>query len=535
MKNWRLQEPRAAPAAAFSGGARVDLRDGFKAVSRAGKIVRVAHAAQRAARADGENRAAAQSALAHLLADARGVPMKVGQFLASLPGNEAFDALVKGIAPRPLSEIAPPLEAALGRPLDEVFSQLDESQSAASLGQVHRAVLHDGKAVAVKVQYPDIRAAVEGELALAGLMPGLGPAKQWGFDVDAYKRALRDDLEQELDYASEAKRQEAFGRNVRVEGLVTPGIVAEWTRGTVIVQDWVNGVRLDEVSAWSPADRRRIGTILAQTLFASLFNAGTVHGDPNLGNLYIRRNRDARPEVVLLDYGCVVDVPRRARLALLKLILGTIEDARTEPFPCFVEMGFDAQKLEPIAHLLPALCTVLFEPFADRVPYSTRYWALNERMSALLGDLRWWFRSAGPAHQFLLMRAFSGLVSHLTTLQVVVSWQSLLYDAVDPGVLEEARQFKPSPVSVRSPCLGDMAKLLKVVVSENGRQVVQVAMPSTQVAELESIIPPEVLPKIRAAGLDLAAIVGGALSSGLTPQELFTLDASPKQYRVWLE
>lgn len=515
------------------------IRKGLDTAARAVKVARIAKAARKVARTEGDDRETAKRALAALMADARGVPMKVGQFLASKPDSEAFDVLVQGIPARPLAEMLPVLEAELARPVSEVFASVEESDAAASLGQVHRARLLDGTEVAIKLQYPDIAPAVEAELRLAGLMPGVGPAKQWGFDLDAYKAALKDNMDRELDYRSESARQQAFLDKVQVPGLVVPRVHQDLCTQRMLVQSWESGASLEAAANWPADDRRRVGEILMATFLKSLFVAGQVHCDPNLGNLFVRRNARNEPEVVLLDYGCMVDVKREVRLALLKMILGCRSNDETDALACFVEMGFDAKKLVPIAATLPALCAIMFEPFLRSDPYSHKYWDLGQRMTAMLGELRWWFRSAGPAQQFLLMRAFSGMVAHLETLQIMVSWGRVLDEAAGPETATAARAFTPKPIDLSlertATNFQSVAQFLRVQVMEGSKQIVKVSMPATQVSDLGELIPEDVGAKIRDAGIDVTTIARKACESGIIPQDLFSFDAGTRQYRVWLE
>lgn len=507
--------------------------------SRAIALAKIAGAARRAAHSDGAARENAQRALALLLADARGVPMKVGQFLASSSEGAAFRPLVDGIDARPLSEMLPVLEESLGRPWDEVFQSLEESEAAASLGQVHRAVLLDGTVVAVKILYPDIAQAVAAELRLAGLMPGVGPARKWGFDLGAYKRTLKANMDRELDYRSEGERQQFFGREVRVAGLVVPKVYSELSSETCLVQSWETGLSLDDLAIWPHKDRLAVAKTLMSTLFMSLFVAGEVHCDPHVGNVYYRKSRDGTPLVILMDYGCTVSVPEEARLALLKLILGCIEKDDTDPLACFVAMGFDCDKLLSISDMVPAMSGILFEPFLTKNPYSTKYWSLGARLGDLLGDLKWWFRSAGPAELFLLMRAFHGLVEQLTTLQVILPWQLVLRESVGPEMLARARAYAPPGIPRdklrKADTFSSLANHLHVRVTENGNQVVKVTMPASQVVTLEEQIPEDVLERIVESGINLDKIIREICESGVIPQEVFHLHLRQREYRVWLE
>lgn len=501
---------------------------------RAGTLGRIAAAARTVARTQGDEKTAARRALAGLLADARGIPMKVGQFLSSATDSDIFDDLARGIEPLHFDAIRPEIEAALGGPLEAHFARFEHAATAASLGQVHRATLHNGEDVAVKVRYPDIVGAVEAELRLAKLIPGLGPVRTWGFDLDAYKRVLHDDLQTELDYNAERLRQEGYRARMNVGGLVVPRTYPALSSNAVLVQSWEDGLFLDDIRHWPREDRMHVGLILMCTLFQSLFVHGEIHGDPHIGNYRYRRGASGTPEVVLLDYGCTIPIEPTARLAFLKLILGTIENDETAPIPCFQAMGFDAEKLAAIEPVLPALCEVLFDPFLSQTPFVVRHWALGKRVDNLLGELKWWFRSAGPANLLLLMRAFHGLVMQLEALDINLPWQPILFRVVDPALRQEARMLHlpaaPATVTFRS-----LARYLKVQVLEGGRQVVAVTFPASQTAVLEEIVPDETRDRIEAAGLDLLEIKRRACARGLCPQSLFEVQQGDRRYRVWLE
>jgi len=510
-----------------------------KTLKRAYGLMQVAKAARNVRRSENADREIAKRALVNLLSNSRGIPMKIGQFLSDGSEGDAFSALVHGIDPMPLCDMVPTLEESLGCSWEDVFQDVEESTAAASLGQVHRATLLDGTVTAVKIRYPDIVDAVRAELKLAGLLPGMGPARRWGFDVDSYKKALNDNMDRELDYAFEAEEQERFRTGMTIPGLNVPTVNRSLSTSSVLVQSFESGVRLGHASEWSIEERRSVATTLIKTFFTSLFVTGHVHCDPHEGNMLIKRNPSKSPEVVLLDFGCMVRIDDSERLALLKMILGCMEKDDTNLLSCFSEVGFDVEKLDSIADTLPALCRVIFEPFLNDGPFSTKMWNLNMRTEQLLGESKWWFRSAGPASLFLLMRAFSGLVSHLETLKITVSWKDALREVVTPNLAEEARSYVPSRVSLSSlrviPNFESIATHLKVLVTEGKKQIVHVTMPAGQVSVLPEIVPEDVAEKIETSGIDLKSLSEETCRNGIVPGELFSLDVSDRQYRVWLE
>lgn len=504
-------------------------------LTRVGKLARIAAAAHRArGETDAGRREMARRALCLLLADARGIPMKVGQLLATGEEGDAFAPLVTGIEQVPLEQMEPEIERALGRRLGAVFASIEPEARAASLGQVHRARLLDGADVAVKVQYPGIAGSIDAELRLAGLLPGLGPVRRWSFDLDGYRGALRANMDRELDYRNEAARQARFAREVVVPGLVVPVVYTELCASTLLVQSWERGVALEAVSSWPVPARLRVGQILLEALFKSLFSTGLVHGDPHPGNYLFRTAESGRPEVVLLDYGCTIDVSEPARLALLKLLLALREGRSPEALSCFVALGFSASKLLPIAEVLDGLSQALFEPFLTDAAFDMKSWRLGERFEALLGELKWWFRSAGPPELFLLLRAFQGAMQQLSTLGVALPWWPILVRAVGPDLLEQARGLEVPRVPNAPPSKVG-AKLLKVQVERGGERVVSLAFPARSALCLEEIVPPDVAARLSANGVDLQALQARLERQGLVPQSVFEDRTGEQHTRVWLE
>ncbi len=508
---------------------------------RALQFFRIGLAAKKLQRSQSETeRLLAKQALAGLFADARGITMKVGQLFAGNDGTTPFQELVEGIEPLPLKVIIPQLEMELGQKIKSVFRSIEPAIAAASLGQVHLAVLKNGDEVAVKIRYPDISDAVDAELRLVGLMPGVGPVNRWGFDLDAYKKSLSDNMHRELDYRSEAERQDYFGRTVQVPGLKVPKVYKDLCSERVLVQSRAQGVLIDKAGNWPEKDRLAIGQTLMMTLFKSLFVAGEVHGDPHPGNVFYSHDENGQALVTLLDYGCTISIAEQRRLALLKLIAGCRERNHIKPLDCFAALGFDGKKLAPISGSLPALCRILFRPFLLNHPFNPEQWQLGAGVNDLLGDYRWWFRSAGPSDLFLLMRAFQGLIQQLQQLDVKLPWWPLLEQAVGRELMQQAIAYELPAIELEPTAkalrFDQQANMLCVRVTEGGEQRVAVKMPAEAVLDLEHLIPEDVLARIIDSGtIDLKQLGESVRANGIIPQQLFVFEDGSKTYRVWLE
>jgi hypothetical protein len=236
--------------------------------------------------------------------------------------------------------------------------------------------------------------------------------------------------------------------------------------------------------------------------------------------------------VVLLDFGCVVAPDETAAGALAALI----EAARLPgPAPAeevlagYVAVGFDEELLRPMAHLLPELNRVLFEPFATCGPFRVAEWRLGERVEAVLGQLRWNFRCSGPAAHIFLVRGYVGLLRYLRALNVGVDWS---------GAWEEIRGGLSAPAPARSaeglsrPAL---ARHLRVRVREAGQVRVELTFRAALAESLPDLVPPELEERLRELRVDVQAIAMDVAAHGFPPGDLFALTEDGKEVRVWLE
>lgn len=249
----------------------------------------------------------------------RGAAMKVGQALSTLEPlalppdareevRRAFASLRDAAQPVPFEAVERVLRSELGAPLARHFREFErEPLAAASIGQVHRALTHDGRAVAVKVQYPGVAEAVEADLRNLGLLAPLVRRIAPGLDVRAVLREIRERIGEELDYELEAQNQRRVWRAWRGHPFaVVPGVLQNLSSRRVLVTELVEGLGFERVRKLPAAQRDRFGAIVARFFFANLAHLRLCLGDPHPGN-YLRL---ADGRVAFLDFGPVRTIPR---------------------------------------------------------------------------------------------------------------------------------------------------------------------------------------------------------------------------------
>jgi predicted unusual protein kinase regulating ubiquinone biosynthesis (AarF/ABC1/UbiB family) len=188
-----------------------------------------------------------------------------------------------------------------GRQPEKVFASIEEDAfAAASIGQVHRATLHDGSAVAVKIQYPGVAEALESDLANAGIIVRVARALAPGLDAKAVAGELRERVLEELDYEYEAQNQRAFARAYEGHPFIyVPKVHSRLSRRRVLVSEYVDGRDFEEVKRLPQDERDIFGEIVFRFCFGSIYHLQHFNADTHPGNYLLMD--DGR--VAFLDFG----------------------------------------------------------------------------------------------------------------------------------------------------------------------------------------------------------------------------------------
>jgi predicted unusual protein kinase regulating ubiquinone biosynthesis (AarF/ABC1/UbiB family) len=274
--------------------------------------------------------------------------VKIGQALSTRPDMvpapylAALERMQDNVAPLPYETIRAVVEDALGVRISKAFSSFDEVPlGGASLAQVHRATLRDGRAVAVKVQRPDIIDAIHTDLdALAGLagradrLTDLGRRVHFADWVHEFRKTLL----AELDYRSEAENLERFGEHfLEYPELYVPAPVWDLTRRNVLTMELVAGTKVTALSGLRRTEQRmdNLASALMRGYLDQVFVHGEIHADPHPGNLLV--TDDGR--LALFDLGMVAHVPPKQRERLLKLLFAAVDGRGEEVANEEIAMG----------------------------------------------------------------------------------------------------------------------------------------------------------------------------------------------------
>ena len=281
--------------------------------------------------------------------------IKLGQFLSSradlLPQRalDVLSSLQDEVPPAPFSHVVNVIESELHRPVGELFSTLEpEATAAASLGQVHRAVLAaTGEVVAVKVQRPNIERLVNMDLStirfVIWVISRFVNTSEF-IDLMAFYREFRRTIFEEIDYVREAANGARFVEIFKDKPHIwIPKVIPGYTSRRVLVLEWVDGIKINDYAQLDAAgvSRYEVARRTVEAYFYQFFEVGFFHADPHPGNIFVQPGPSPlQPTVAFVDFGMVGSLTRTTKQGLKDLFLGFIVNNPHAMVQALARLGF---------------------------------------------------------------------------------------------------------------------------------------------------------------------------------------------------
>ncbi|HEY6395487.1 MAG TPA: AarF/UbiB family protein [Candidatus Binataceae bacterium] len=369
----------------------------------------------------------------------RGAFMKLIQMLSMrhdlLPG-EALDVLTatqSSVPPMSYAMISDQIRRELGKRPDALFRNFEQSAfAAASLGQVHRARLRDGRDVAVKVQYPGVEDTIDQDLRNVKLL--LRTLQAVGRDVMRQKietgaiyKELEERLKEELDYVNEAKNMAEFGRLLADDDeVMIPSVVMEFSSRRVLTMTFIEGYPLNDVMG--PEVDIELRAWVAQKcetlVWRQIVEFGVLHTDFHPGNYLVSHH----PKLGILDFGSIRRFPESIRKAYLQIARAIIDDDDKALAAGLVKLEYldSSQDPRPMVKIIH----ILFEPMYVDGEYDPEDYD-SVAKAAKVGEIAFENKLyKSPAHSVFLLRALIGLEGIIRKLNVRANYREIFRESV---------------------------------------------------------------------------------------------------------
>src|SRR5580692_4826473 len=380
--------------------------------------------------------------VAATLGTMKGVLMKLGQMASyvddglSPAARRTLSRLQDSVPPMSAELAAHVVTEELGSPPERVFATWDpEPIAAASIGQVHRAITHDGRAVAVKVQYPGIAETIAADLGNVALLRKMLRIMAPQQDVAALIAELRERITEELDYRREARSQQLFADYYEGHPTISvPGIVPELSTRRVVTSELADGARFAELATWSQAERDLAAETIYRFVFRSLYEMHAFNGDPHPGNYLF----GGGGRVTFLDFGLVKHFTADELRPLVEMVKHLCVENDPEGFRrAMVQAGFLMPDAPVPTDMIVEHMALFYDTVRERGPRTMT----GEYASAVTRRF-FDFRSplaayaAIPRSYVILQRINLGLFALLGELSATADWR---------GIAEEIWPFVQGP------------------------------------------------------------------------------------------
>jgi predicted unusual protein kinase regulating ubiquinone biosynthesis (AarF/ABC1/UbiB family) len=390
---------------------------------------------------EGDQRAA--RAITEALGGMKGPVMKVAQIMATIPDflpPEYAEELSRLQAHAPAMGRAfmrRRMKSELGPDWSQRFAHFEEEAAhAASLGQVHRATLHDGRDVAVKLQYPDMQSAVESDLSQLKTALGVFQRFEKSIDASAAVEEISARLREELDYGHEANAIRLFGiMTAAAEQVDVPEVINDLTTNRLITMTWLDGDRLDAFEGADQEARNAIAKALFAAWWGPFYGYGVVHGDPHLGNYKVAQGEGGAMRLSLMDFGCIRVFPPGFVEGPIKLFHALRNEDRQAQREAYETWGFEGISDE-VMDALNIWARFLYGPLMeDRVREIADGVSPAEYGRREVFEVRQKLRKLGPVkipREFVFMdRAAIGVGAALLRLKAKLNFHELYMEAIE--------------------------------------------------------------------------------------------------------
>src|SRR4051794_17208884 len=369
------------------------------------------------------------------LGSMKGAAMKIGQLASFIDTDflppeyrelyqEKLSQLRDSAPPMPWKDVKAVLEDELEEPVEGLFEEFEhDAAAAASIGQVHRAVLPDGRKVAVKVQYPKVAKALEADLSNAGMILRLAKAIAPGLDARAAARELRERVLEELDYEYEAQNQRTFARAYRGHPFIyVPDVVTRLSRRRVLVAEWVDGESFEAARDLPQEERDRIGEIIYRFYYGSIYHLQHFNADAHPGN-YLLMDEG---KVAFLDFGMTKQLDKEQIELEIAALDAAFEDDPEQLRKALGNLGFlhkpdriDAERLMKHVRVIGGWYMEDREVTIDSEVVMNAIAAVTDPRAGFY-DL--WRRENVPANELMGRRMETGVLAVLGQLRATRNW-----------------------------------------------------------------------------------------------------------------
>ncbi len=385
--------------------------------------------------------------LVYSLGNLKGPLMKVGQLLSTIPNAlpkeyaEQFQNLQCNAPPMGWSFVRRRMKSELGSNWESKLKSFErDATAAASLGQVHKAISHDGQNIACKLQYPDMHSAIDADLNQLKIIFSLYEKYDKTINTAQVHNEMADRLREELDYIREAKNTKLYHHILSNEpNIHVPKVINELSTARLLTSTWLDGAPIMNYIGKDQKTRNAIATNMFRAWYVPLYHYGVIHGDPHMGNYTVRGDLS----INLLDFGCVRIFPPEFIGGIIDLYHSLENEDFDLSAHAYKTWGFKDLNKEQI-ETLNIWARFLYDPILEN----------KTRPIGILTDGIYGKDTADKVHkklkslgtiqiprEFVFMdRAALGLGSLFLRLKAEINWHNAFNELIDGFNIEKLRK-----------------------------------------------------------------------------------------------